>query len=910
MDSELTNYKTGIDVVWGVGDGSDKGTAYHEEYWYFDKPVNDTKTVFIRSDTDISMSHNSRNEAAVGSPSWRGRKNIGALGPDGIPTYQLTGVTASAATDVFTKVAHGLPNETCVRFISGTGFAGLTSYERYFVAVIDADTFTVSTYPGGTTKNITSDGSSGVLEVNDEGVIRYEIDRLWNETRRWAQGSTRKPEYTAPFTLADLEFETGVPVVGTTGGRPGYAQTDTTNFYWRGLTETVGTGTEEYHVLMVADDDWWMNNSTDACASDGKYILLCVDPVTPAMTVRATGDGQFYTTPAWTYWVPHIHAQTTYFNAGTGSVTFELRNIFGGNISYRINGGSTVDVGAATVTLSASDFTTGSNTLEYWYTSTPTVIRTRTIEKNPGFPSAGETHGNRAWPSAYGDAIATRITREPYKKEWNRMKAALYDDYAKWDAYESQGYRYGRASDHSHNAGVVDAFLAKVYGFSAGVSGATKTYAGYSKQLLLDSYMNQHPVGMEDNSWASNPMPCGDIVYRGYWDSLAARNAAFAYDILIAGFKSTDVSGGITAIEDYFIRDRLATWVQWDQVYMGGFCNPTDVGMWPTSRFVSSTLIACVMPKYSTHYYGSSGMDGATTATFQWAPFQTTNRTWKELFFDPSYTASTYPDGPIFQFSMAPGLINVPGTPVPPSAPTGYAVWGDKLSYTVHEQVGQWIYLYSNLTKLYDPGTTRSELDEFINQATAGTLMGAQNDGTSLPYGPKHRHSISVLNDMHPTAAANGTAYMQGLIWSDPNSAYNASQFNIMVFPYYDDTYYGEATEPVDVTAPTPNPSTLASVAVFGDGLRLTATTATDASGTVIYEFSCVTEGSATYWLPSQSSNVMDIAGLIPSTVYDCRVRAKDAYGNTTTQSGITQQTTAAVDSRPRRSPRGRGMTY
>ena len=38
-DPELTNYKCGIDVVWG----GTKGTEYQEEYWYHDKLVYDMK---------------------------------------------------------------------------------------------------------------------------------------------------------------------------------------------------------------------------------------------------------------------------------------------------------------------------------------------------------------------------------------------------------------------------------------------------------------------------------------------------------------------------------------------------------------------------------------------------------------------------------------------------------------------------------------------------------------------------------------------------------------------------------------------------------------------------------------------------------------------------------------------------
>jgi hypothetical protein len=69
MDNELTNWKGGIDVVWGVGDGSDKGTSYYEEYPYHDKMLYDVKTVYLKSSTSITMSHNERNIASIGNNS-------------------------------------------------------------------------------------------------------------------------------------------------------------------------------------------------------------------------------------------------------------------------------------------------------------------------------------------------------------------------------------------------------------------------------------------------------------------------------------------------------------------------------------------------------------------------------------------------------------------------------------------------------------------------------------------------------------------------------------------------------------------------------------------------------------------------------------------------------------------------
>ena len=76
QDSELTNYKSGIDVTWG----GTKGVDYCEEYFYHDKLIDDHKVVHIRSTTPISMAHNARNTAIYGSVAG-GRKFIGAKDP-------------------------------------------------------------------------------------------------------------------------------------------------------------------------------------------------------------------------------------------------------------------------------------------------------------------------------------------------------------------------------------------------------------------------------------------------------------------------------------------------------------------------------------------------------------------------------------------------------------------------------------------------------------------------------------------------------------------------------------------------------------------------------------------------------------------------------------------------------------
>ena len=91
MDSELTNYKGGIDLHFGdsATTAADKGVGYQEEYWYHDKLINDTKAVWIRDSTAISFGHNSRNVASINNN--RPKSVIGASG-GGQVRYKIDGL--------------------------------------------------------------------------------------------------------------------------------------------------------------------------------------------------------------------------------------------------------------------------------------------------------------------------------------------------------------------------------------------------------------------------------------------------------------------------------------------------------------------------------------------------------------------------------------------------------------------------------------------------------------------------------------------------------------------------------------------------------------------------------------------------------------------------------------------------
>lgn len=799
MDIELTNYKNGIDVIWGTGNGADKGSAYYEEYYYYDKLINDTKTVYIKDTTPITMSHNERNMGAV-TPGVRTRYLIGAKGRDNLDPITYTGISHSISNTGWLYLpGHTFSSGNPLRYVSGSGFnvvgnSGLITGNIYYVRDLSGDYFQLTTFYAfagpDAPRNITTDGLNGVFHFNDEGEIRYVVDKYWNSQRKWATTTGRHPLYTGSFSLSSLEYESGVPVVGTVSGNiPGITQA---SFYWRGLNDAYG---DEWHVLRYADDDSLLPGMDDGRASEGKYVLLVVNPKTPCITFRGISGGQFYTTPAWTYYVPKIHNQITYISELTGQVSIELKDIYQNPIIYRINTGNW-QTGSSSVTLFHSNFESGHNVLDYYYSGNQSYTKSRTIIRNPTFPSDGEEHGNRMWGLEYWNNFLNRSGEIPYRTELNRMNSTNGRDYSEWETYRRSGIRFGYTNwEFQEGGSYEDAFLAKCFGFTKRLPGALRTYAEYAKEKLLETHLNQHPVGCEANYWASEPIPCADLYYRGYWDAYFARNAAIAYDILISEYKYPLYSGGITPVEDYFIRDRLADWVHQTTVYLGGFFQPGDAGMWPVARNVGSTMITVVMPNYSTPYFGTCGLDG-NTSVYQYAPFKTYNYTWKDYYLTHSYDyTATGRDGPKIHFGLegpntTDALLCDPGPPVP-DTPTETATWTDRLAYTSNSQMGQWIYRYSNIVKMYDPGSSHAPLDRYLNELTIGTLYGAKKVSSEPNYGPKRGNPINVLNTRHPIPAANATLWVQSLPSNSGDSDDDSMQFNLLGLMEYDYQYYG-----------------------------------------------------------------------------------------------------------------------
>ncbi|TXH67823.1 MAG: tandem-95 repeat protein [Thiothrix sp.] len=101
---------------------------------------------------------------------------------------------------------------------------------------------------------------------------------------------------------------------------------------------------------------------------------------------------------------------------------------------------------------------------------------------------------------------------------------------------------------------------------------------------------------------------------------------------------------------------------------------------------------------------------------------------------------------------------------------------------------------------------------------------------------------------------------------------------------------------PTDTTAPNPNPMgwAVAPEAASRTSIHMTASTATDDSGSVEYYFACTNGGSGCIdsgWVKSPD---FTLSGLAINTSYSFTVKARDLAGNTTESSALSSATTLA----------------
>ena len=194
---------------------------------------------------------------------------------------------------------------------------------------------------------------------------------------------------TGPFNLAAFKGKVDID-----NGQPEY---NAEHFHY-GLTDDFG---DEWHILTFWDDDSatveYVDNlkpsngdTRDACSSDGKIVYLVLDPQTPAIQFVAPAGEEFYTTPAKTYYTPHIfQPQTTYLTSG---VKIRLYNLLdSSSVYYRVDQGEWQEY---TGELTASNlFNTDGKIYEFEYKNGVSgVVKLRLIHYNPTQPAQTEAH--------------------------------------------------------------------------------------------------------------------------------------------------------------------------------------------------------------------------------------------------------------------------------------------------------------------------------------------------------------------------------------------------------------------------------------------------------------------------------------------------------------------------------------
>lgn len=148
-------------------------------------------------------------------------------------------------------------------------------------------------------------GADGKLGSGDEGVLHVKIDRDLQSHAYSSVGGT-VPDWVMtvpdPFSFGQLTYDGSKPVLGSTGdsgGERGDTPKKTTQRFAYGQVDEFGN---EWHTVTYWDDDGpvYQNakvNPHRQAASDGHWVYVCVNPVTPILQLSAAEGEPFYTTP-------------------------------------------------------------------------------------------------------------------------------------------------------------------------------------------------------------------------------------------------------------------------------------------------------------------------------------------------------------------------------------------------------------------------------------------------------------------------------------------------------------------------------------------------------------------------------------------------------------------------------------
>lgn len=760
----MINYKTGIDAVFS---GS-IGTSHAIEQFYHDPKICDRKVVYIKDTTTVAFSPNARNVARITSFYIPGAFGIGSTFADGETITQTgTGKTAvvvgpqSGGTFLFVKSYQSGASQLGQYVGSGGG------------------TFTPS--------NFAAQLDYGIIGASDSAPIRYRIDRDFQWAYEFASETPGNllPTYSAPFSFASLTYDGSTPVVGTTGSNGVTLNiANKATHYWRGILDSVG---DEWHTIAVAQDDTLNPDITpnyEYWASDGTVLMFVVNPKTPCLSVAVTGNAQFYTTPPKAYFVPRICDQTTYFNAGSGTITFTLRDINGNSIFWRIGGGAFTDAGSSSKTFTASDFSTGANTLQYYYAGNAAYTKTRIVVKNPAHPSLAESHGTNFLSTS--DTWASVLARIADITTWANSTFAYLNatgsvnNRSFVENYFLLGNRYDYNSLGLVN-GSYNCISGKKYGWDVVPAGSSHSYGWFAKTMLLDNPTSMDNVGLEKNTAGTggyhSSIGTRENTIRGYYDMNALMDMAFMYDVVVAEYRDDQNAAGLTAIENCYVRDCLARSIN-EQIFFGNLGAPGDYpseGMWDTARNCFALAACYVLPTYSSPVFGTCGLDGNTT-TYLYNPFPAVGYTWKQIFLEGSLTKTSFPNY-YRDLGIEESLILSDGS------------WSGKAGYCDFPEMGHAMLTAVNMAKIHGASRQFPNFMKWLKRCSNGTMFGHLEPDTEGTLGPV---LPTGFNNRFTDSAAGAIYYGQnlGVYPNETNHAMQGGQvFGIL---WFDEPYGGK----------------------------------------------------------------------------------------------------------------------
>ena len=579
------------------------------------------------------------------------------------------------------------------------------------------------------------------------GVIRYRVDQDLTKRARFSDHPSLYPAWEQPRSFSALTYDPGKAVVGSFGPLPGVAAGDEKTFYCRGVKGPFG---DEWHVIAVGDDDqnatspekptYYAHNN-----SDGKLFTFVVGPRTPSLAVVPKDmKAQFYTRAPKAYFVPKVHAQTTFVS---GDVDLELAALGRRAVMYSLRSmGESTDVWkpyTAPLNVKALRLAADSVHELRYRIGADGPVKTRLLHVEPGYPSDAETHPqNILWKGQAGlDRIRARL-RDPSNERSDYRR--VYGKLQKEGRLNRRvgGARVallnGRRENEIGLALLANAFPLLIDGLKAHPDMARLVH-----DACLDNLLNLDPVGCEIPHFKANPTR--ELNYQGYHSMTTPFSVALAYDWLIKDFRRDRHPAGFTAIEDVKIRDMLAKFAQLTALRMNEpypntiNANGSDEGMWSTAWLAATQVIAAVMPTYDTALYGTSGAPvgapiGGPPKARRFAPFPDHGVTWWQLANDRTVPIPGYPN--LSRRSGFYGLLDPKGQ------------WHNRRGYWDHQMMGWIYYMTANFRANYD-GHHYPHFETAFEAIAEGRLMPSKNKKE----GPLHHRSVLLINRNFPKLA-------------------------------------------------------------------------------------------------------------------------------------------------------------